>query len=135
MHHNKGYGMVYYILGDNDEVVPVNDDAYTYINWKVNNKDRTLVGRYVKDGYLVSTVFLGKDNTPVVFETMIFDDEGETAFMWRYSNMKDAKQGHETIVEMMKAVDDVKLVLPRLQLTMEARYDTDRTDRLPDTET
>jgi hypothetical protein len=82
--------------------------------------DNRVIKQYERDGYLVSTVFLGIDHNwsgkgpPILFETMIFDDQrwgkpgdagnrcadlGEEMACERYSTKDDALIGHERHVK------------------------------------
>lgn len=53
---------------------------------------------------LVSTVFLridhgiGLQKAPVLWETMVFDDDGEVSECRRYTSQADAIRGHDEIV-------------------------------------
>ena len=52
----------------------------------------------------ISTVFLGVDvsldgKPPVLFETMVFDKDGDEKGCFRYTTWSEAIQGHETVVE------------------------------------
>jgi hypothetical protein len=86
------------------------DDLFAWAKWFDDiNKRRvkeTKVGRY-----RISTVFLGldhnfgEDGPPVLFETMVFDNEGER---WRdlaserYSTWDEAERGHDKLVDDWK---------------------------------
>ena len=72
--------------------------------------------RHVADidilGIRVSTVFLGLDHNhwgdgdPLLFETMVFDHEGDCAAMTRYFTWEEAAQGHAEVVEGVQAEAD-----------------------------
>lgn len=94
-----------YILGSNNEVVPVPFDKW--IEWEKKNPDRRIISRnrvFIGDEeILVSTVFLGLDHSrnggpPLVFETMVF---GGINSDWqdRYTNYRDACEGHLKVLE------------------------------------
>jgi hypothetical protein len=75
--------------------------------WKVIENRR--VGRDMVNGLLVSTVFLCVDHgfggSPKWFETMIFKGENlEEAldYQWRYETWNQAREGHETVVELVR---------------------------------
>jgi hypothetical protein len=71
-------------------------------------KDR-FIAQYERDGYLVSTVFLGVDHNwgdgpPLLFETMVFDDSlpnqfGDEMDCVRASTKDDALINHERMVK------------------------------------
>lgn len=61
------------------------------------------------DGFLVSTVWLGLDHgvpgidpTPLIFETMIFEDGPLNEECWRYSTEADAIAGHRHVVDLCR---------------------------------
>jgi len=67
------------------------------------NKTRNLKQSYVENK-LISTVFLGMEygylyDKPILFETMVFDIDGEDIDMDRYTTLEDAIKGHEKMVE------------------------------------
>jgi hypothetical protein len=53
---------------------------------------------------IVSTVWLGINHNfrgegpPIIFETLVFFEDGNQDIMYRYATLEDAKAGHETIV-------------------------------------
>ncbi len=61
-------------------------------------------------GWVVSTVFLGLDHRftgsddegPLVFETMVFDDEGEAKHQERHTNIPDACVRHNLLVARLR---------------------------------
>lgn len=58
---------------------------------------------------LVSTVFLGLDHNfsdegdPLLFETLVFDSEGEGGEMLRYFTWDEAEAGHKEMVKRIEA--------------------------------
>jgi hypothetical protein len=59
------------------------------------------------DGLDISTVFLGIDHNhfgglPILFETMVFDKQGDTLFQDRYHTWDEAVKGHENTKEWVK---------------------------------
>lgn len=66
-----------------------------------------------KKGVTVSTVFLGIDHSfgsgpgPVLFETMVFDKDGNDAGQWRYRTRDEALKGHAAVVREW-LVEDAK---------------------------
>ncbi len=71
------------------------------------NEERRVGESWLND-YRISTVFLaldhgdrGENNTPILFETMIFGDgdlDGET---WRYETWEEAERGHMEACEVV----------------------------------
>lgn len=63
--------------------------------------------KYKYSGIRVSTVFLGLDHsfmskTPLLFETMIFGGDESEEYQERYSTWKQAEEGHQKAVDMVK---------------------------------
>ena len=57
--------------------------------------------------YFISTVWLGINHAfrsakPIIFETMVFDSYDEI-YCKRYSTLEEAKAGHDSVVEDLKA--------------------------------
>ena len=59
--------------------------------------------------YTVSTVFLAinhnfgdYEGAPILWETMVFDENGEEAHCLRYRTREEAEQGHKTVVEELR---------------------------------
>jgi hypothetical protein len=59
--------------------------------------------------FRVSTIWLGLDHNwlgvgpPIIFESMVFDIEGEQAGpMFRYSSLKAALWGHKSLVKILR---------------------------------
>lgn len=76
----------------------------------------------VTEFHSISTVFLGIDHSfqsgpPVLFETMVFGDDGEDVDTWRYHTWTEAEAGHELLVretlarEVTPALSMLKRVL------------------------
>lgn len=109
----------YYIL--DEEGQPKRVDLMEWAFW-FQTADRS-VERFERDGYWVSTVFLGLDHNfsgngpPMLFETMAFDDvrevrefngrlyrmHGEAMLCERYSTRDNALIGHERHVRALNA--------------------------------
>jgi hypothetical protein len=68
------------------------------------------------NGYSVSTVFLVLDHNhgdgpPVLWETMVFDPEGEALGCRRYTSRDDAQHGHdETVAEIRAMFREVEAI-------------------------
>jgi len=108
---------MYWIL--DEDGIPKCVSAQEWGVWLEVTSNR-IIAQYERDGYLVSTIFLGLDHIwsgkgpPVLFETMVFDDQrwgkpgdkgnrivslGEEMSCERYSTMDDALIGHERHVK------------------------------------
>lgn len=100
---------MYYMLGENNEVV-VTTDIVLWGAW-FETADKHVARSKILD-HDVSTVFLGVDHSlgsgpPLLFETMIFEDgDMSGVFTRRYSTYAEALEGHEeSIREFFNVVD------------------------------
>jgi len=90
----------FYILDENKN--PIETDLLTWGAFleKEAYKNR-IVGKTKIGDKKVSTVFLGLDHRwdmdkpPLIFETMVFEDNRNEIHMERYSTWKEAEEGHE----------------------------------------
>jgi predicted RNA-binding Zn-ribbon protein involved in translation (DUF1610 family) len=86
--------------------VPV-DEVLTWGRW-CETADRTVARTAVAPGVEVLTLFLGIDHgwgagPPLLFETMVCRDGEAGDAMERYSTWTQAEQGHQRIVEALRA--------------------------------
>lgn len=111
-----------YALDDDLNLIPIEwDDPRNLIgNEEDWERERRMAKTEFTSGTNVSTVFLGTDHNhgddgdPVVFETMVFDDNGtDMEEMIRYSTFDRAIAGHEATVEKM---------IERYGLTIKSSY-------------
>lgn len=93
-----------FILNDNNEVIPA-----TLLEWGQfleSSAARRRIARDEVNGFLISTVFIGLDhsfdNTLDIFETMIFKGDKSECYCDRYSNWKDAEEGHKKAIAWVK---------------------------------
>ena len=97
--------MGYYILDDRDG--PVKSSSGEAYQWSIDRPYRKIVGlTRFPDGTRVSTVFLTLDHgwnggPPVLWETMIFDNDSYDDWQERYTSYKDAVIGHLAAVKMI----------------------------------
>lgn len=96
---------MWYILDNNNK--PVAKPVLEATQWLDDNDHRRTVKRDEFGNILVSTVFLGldhallrDDNTPVLWETMIFGGEHDQ-YQERYTSHKDALKGHEKALTLI----------------------------------
>jgi hypothetical protein len=66
------------------------------------------VAQDVIDGVTVSTVWLGLDHSfgdgpLLIFETMVFDADGDDNDCWRYTTESQALAGHRRVCGMLRA--------------------------------
>lgn len=79
-------------------------DMMEWAAW-METADRQVMNTVLVDGSRVSTVFLGLDHSwraygpPILFETMIFADDGESEIMARYSTWAEAMEGHMEVLQ------------------------------------
>lgn len=90
----------YYILEDGKP--KLEPDILKWDQWFEKN-DRH-IDKTENDKYMISTVFLGIDHSfgggpPLLFETMVFKHgDWDDLDCIRYSSIKDAREGHKTVV-------------------------------------
>jgi hypothetical protein len=95
-------------------------DTKEWTKWFENIENRKIKQEITKNGYFISTVFLGINHDfqgkgkPIVFETMVFDllsnSHWSDVDMHRYSSYKKALQGHLAAVRWWKEQDVFKRV-------------------------
>lgn len=109
---------MYYVLGPTKMPIPVSEDKF--LEWV---KEFGHVNKMANDAVnkmTVSTVFLGLDHNfdldkdtslldykPVLFETMVFSDQGEDLFQARYSSYEEAMKGHRRVVSYIQMNNQV----------------------------
>ncbi len=101
--------MAYKYILNGKTPVPV-DDAIEWARWfgEANTDDKRRVARTTIDDTEVSTVFLGLDHGfglsegPLLFETMVFGGPLDQE-QCRYGTWEDAENGHELMVQRVKA--------------------------------
>jgi len=92
-----------YILGKNHELIET--DLMTWGKFFEDGKNRQVAFDIIGEAQ-ISTVFLGLDHNfgegePLLFETMIFGGKRDQE-QWRWHTWKEAKEGHQKIVEEFK---------------------------------
>jgi hypothetical protein len=105
----NGKPKMFYKLDKNKNVVPSSMEEWaTFIEgtFPANYKH---VGDDIVNGHRVSTVFLGlcqnfdfRDKTPIVFETMVFQNDRSDIYQERYATWKQAEEGHQRAIEWVK---------------------------------
>lgn len=69
---------------------------------------RRFVGNTFVEGVRISTVFLGLDQSlgwsddPLLYETAVFDLDGSSEIIWRYSSREGALAGHDQIAAAVR---------------------------------
>jgi len=91
-----------YILDENGEPV-LEDDIHVWGRW-FEDIDNRRVAYDEKGPVSVSTVFLGLDHrrlgdggSPLLWESMVFDDSWEGETQERYTSAADAIEGHKAL--------------------------------------
>lgn len=80
-----------------------------WAHWFENHEQRTVRQERVSERYGVSTVFLGIDHRfgeegpPLLFETMVFEQNMESVDIDRYATWDEAVAGHEAMVEKWRS--------------------------------
>lgn len=93
----------YYILDKNKNAIPVDDIR----QWGTafEDFDARCVGKFQAKLHTVSTVFLGvnhsfdENSPPLLFETMVFDEDGRDCGLARTSTWKDAEYMHRRVCQ------------------------------------
>lgn len=78
----------------------------------LQDEDYVVLGRTPAGGAVVSTVWLGMDvglsaitgGEPIIFETMIYSDDGWEDYQARYHTEEEALEGHAEVVEFLSPV-------------------------------
>lgn len=99
---------MFYKLDENKNVVPSSMEEWsTMIEGRLPT-NYIHVGDDTVNGFRVSTVFIGLWHglhdiklTPVVFETMVFDDATDI-YVDRYTTWDEALEGHQRAIEWVK---------------------------------
>lgn len=106
-----------YVLGEDGKTPFPEPDLLKWAEWLDGGKgvERRRVGRDTIGRFLISTVFLGLDHRffneglPILFETMVFDRDGETPgaelFGTRYCIWDEAKAGHDMVVQKVREME------------------------------
>lgn len=98
---------MFYTLDENKNVIPCDITEWQkYYNPLEEQKDKR-VGHDKFNDMFISTVFLGLDHNyfggvPIVFETMVFDKDGNDIYQERYHTWEEAVNGHKTAMEWVK---------------------------------
>lgn len=98
--------MTWYILKRGRPVKAKSIKHYHY--WSLNSKYKNVKQEHIGDVF-ISTVFLGldhafpwdEDQTPVLWETMIFGGEHDQSYQERYTSYEDALEGHQTALNLV----------------------------------
>lgn len=98
---------MWYILDENNK--PIKSTVLEAGRWMENNLDKKAVKQESIGDARVSTVFLGLDhawpkdeNTPILWETMIFGGEHDQNYQERYTSYEDALEGHQRAIDLIK---------------------------------
>lgn len=99
----------YYVLRDGEPVPEL--DVRRWARWFEGSlAERRVAADEPVPGVWVSTMFLGLDHgfggTPLLYETMIFDDDGMghplAEEQWRYQTKAEAVAGHAAVVRAVR---------------------------------
>ncbi len=100
---------MYYKLDENKNVVKSSLEEWSnFIEGRLPT-NYNHVGDDTINGHRLSTVFLGLchnydpyDKTPIVFETMVFQNNRSDIYQERYATWKEAEEGHQRAIEWVK---------------------------------
>ncbi len=95
----------YYYLDENKKAIPCfRDDWHKFFI-----REKRSIGDEDFEGKRISTVFLGinhnhdfKSAIPLIFETMVFDENHSDIYCERYSSWEEAEEGHQKAVQWVK---------------------------------
>ena len=92
----------YYILNKDKTT----REAKDFEEFDSNMKENQIVKKTEIGKILISTVFLGVNHNysggePILFETMIFNDDTEYEYQERYSTYQKALEGHKKCCQMI----------------------------------
>ena len=72
----------------------------------IGDREYAVIAKDDLDGVYVSTVWIGLSlaltDPPLIFETMVFDQEGDDVETHRYATEAEARAGHERIVSELR---------------------------------
>lgn len=94
--------MYSYILDEGNN--PVVCDVLEFAKWMGQNSDRLRVLEDHIEEYRISTVFLGINHNygegpPLLFETMVFQEEGDSLYCVRAATWEEAERQHLKAIE------------------------------------
>jgi len=100
---------MFYKLDKHKNVIPSSMEEWsTFIEGTLPTNYKH-VGDDTINGHRISTVFLGlcynfssRDNTPIVFETMVFPNNRSAIYQERYATWKEAEEGHKRAIQWVK---------------------------------
>lgn len=96
-----------YVLDENNKPVATSSMA-EWGEFFRNTERRTVAKTDGVNGYDISTVFLGIDHNystegpPILFETMVFGDDGDDVYCVRCSTWEEAEAQHAEAVQLVK---------------------------------
>ena len=104
--------ILFYIEDEEGNPVPC-ENLLDWARWFTDNEDRRIVSYDTISNVDISTVFLGVNHNlyrevPMIYETMIFQKEGDNRVLDRYPTREAALRGHCTILEAMKKIQNNK---------------------------
>lgn len=104
----------YYVLNDDSSINSCTIEEWGNQNTMMRLNGCKTISYCVHNGNAASTVWIGIDlsfldssnninnKAPHVFETMIFDESGDSIYCDRYSTWDDAQEGHKKAVAWLK---------------------------------
>jgi len=99
---------LFYKLDENKNVVPATLEEWNdYWEERLPHSSKHIGDEIINDRR-ISTVFIGlingfnQKNEPLLFESMIFDENGVSISMNRYATYKEAEEGHKKAVQFVE---------------------------------
>lgn len=94
----------HFYLNEDHTYVPCDIGTYNAQMLRLKKSNRRHVAVDEIKGYLISTVWLGVNSflralRPLVFETMVFDNNLDEVYIARYSTWEEAEEGHKKAVQ------------------------------------
>lgn len=97
--------MIYYFLNEDKTYRCCTCEEYQeQISLMLNTHTKS-VDKTLKNDLVISTTWLGinhnfiDENIPLLFETMIFDKNGDSFYCKRYTTWDEAVQGHKNAID------------------------------------
>lgn len=103
-----------YILGE-DQKPALCNDLMKWLEWfeDANESGSLRIAEDSVGDYRVSTIFLGINHQfkygdrPILYETIVFDKEGNDVLQHRYSTREEALTGHQELIEVCIKTRDI----------------------------
>lgn len=98
----------YYILDENKNAIPCSVDDWIEQREQMRKTKTKHVADEMIGHFRISTVWvglnhnLGKNGEPLLFETMVFDQNGDDIYCAHYWTWQQAEEGHKKAIQWVK---------------------------------